>query len=174
MVVVGNYETHDEFGNLAKSFNTMAEKLQEYSDSSLSKLMMEKKRIETLINNMHDPIIGLDSQDVILFVNNEALKIIGLKQEDVIGKSATSLALKNDLIRTLLSDKNSTQKSSPIKIFADGKESYFEKEIDEREIKEAFNLELIKTILSDVSIFTDNEIVKLSNLQIKIVSLNYF
>lgn len=120
---------HNEYGDLARSFNTMAEKLEEYSNSNLHKLTFEKKRLETLINNMHDPIIGLDSQDVILFVNNEALKIIGLKQEDVIGKSATSLALKNDLIRTLLSDKNSTQKPSPIKIFADGKESYFEKEI---------------------------------------------
>lgn len=120
---------HNEYGDLARSFNTMAEKLEEYSNSSLYKLTFEKKRLETLINNMHDPIIGLDNQDVILFVNNEALKIIDLRQEDVIGKSATELALKNDLIRTLLCDNKSNQKSSFMKIFADGKESYFEKEI---------------------------------------------
>lgn len=119
---------HNEYGDLARSFNTMAEKLEEYSNSSLHKLTFEKKRLETLINNMHDPIIGLDNQDLILFVNNEALKIIGLKKEDVIGKSATSLALENDLIRTLLNRKSSLQKEIPIKIFADGKESYFEKE----------------------------------------------
>ena len=119
---------HNEYGDLARSFNTMAEKLEEYSNSSLHKLTFEKKRLETLINNMHDPIIGLDNQDVILFVNNEALKIIGLKQEEVIGKSALKLALENDLIRTLLNNKSSLQKTAPIKIFADGKESYFEKE----------------------------------------------
>lgn len=119
---------HNEYGDLARSFNTMAEKLEEYSNSSLHKLTFEKKRLETLINNMHDPIIGLDNQDIILFVNNEALKIIGLKQEEVIGKSALKLALENDLIRTLLNNKSSLQKTTPIKIFADGKESYFEKE----------------------------------------------
>lgn len=119
---------HNEFGDLADSFNTMAEKLEEYNSTNLFKLLFEKKRLETLINNMHDPIIGLDNEDSILFVNNEALKIIGLKKEDVIGKSALKLALENDLMRTLLNNKNSSQKSAPIKIFADGKESYFETE----------------------------------------------
>lgn len=120
---------HNEYGDLARSFNTMAEKLQEYHSSNLSKLLFEKKRLETLINNMHDPIIGLDNEDNILFVNDEALKIIGLKHEDVIGKSALQLALENDLIRTLLNGKKSSQNTAPIKIFADGKESYFETEI---------------------------------------------
>lgn len=119
---------HNEFGDLASSFNTMAEKLEEYHSTNLFKLLFEKKRLETLINNMHDPIIGLDSEDNILFVNNETLKIIGLKKEDVIGKSALQLALENDLMRTLLNNKNSSQKSAPIKIFADGKECYFETE----------------------------------------------
>jgi PAS domain S-box-containing protein len=123
-----HFLNHNEYGDLARSFNTMAEKLQEYHSSNLYKLSFEKKRLETLINNMHDPIIGLDNQDVILFVNDEALKIIGLKKEDFIGKSALKLALENDLIRTLLNNKNSSQKAAPIKIFADGKESYFEKE----------------------------------------------
>lgn len=123
-----HFLNHNEYGDLAKSFNTMAEKLEEYSNSNLHKLTFEKKRLETLINNMHDPIIGLDNQDIILFINNEALKVIALKQEEVIGKSAPELALENDLIRTLLNNKNSSQKAAPLKIFADGKESYFEKE----------------------------------------------
>lgn len=38
----------DEFGELARSFNTMAEKLQEYDSSNLAKLMIEKKRVEEL------------------------------------------------------------------------------------------------------------------------------
>nr|WP_315165134.1 ATP-binding protein [uncultured Flavobacterium sp.] len=129
-----HFMNHNEYGDLAKSFNTMAQKLEEYSNSNLHKLSFEKKRLETLINNMHDPIIGLDNDGLVLFANDEALKIMGLKSEDVIGKLASSLALTNDLMRSLIikeleSDiKNPKQKSLPMKIFADGKESYFEKE----------------------------------------------
>jgi PAS domain S-box-containing protein len=125
-----NFMNHNEFGDLAKSFNIMAEKLQEYNNSNLYKLSFEKKRLETLINNMHDPIIGLDNQGLVLFANDEALKIIGLKTEEVIGKLATTLALTNDLMKSLVINdlSNEKQKSLPMKIFADGKESYFEKE----------------------------------------------
>jgi NtrC-family two-component system sensor histidine kinase KinB len=128
-----HFESHSEYGQLAKSFNTMAKKLEEYNNSNLAKLMMEKKRIETLINKMHDPVIGLDENLQILFANEEASKITGLKQDDLIGKSSTALALKNDLIRALIRDlvlPNDKQpvNTAPIKIFAENKESYFEKE----------------------------------------------
>ncbi|KIA93672.1 histidine kinase [Flavobacterium sp. KMS] len=123
-----HFMNHNEFGDLAKSFNTMAEKLEEYHDSNLYKLSFEKKRLETLINNMHDPIIGLDNQGKVLFVNNEALKIIGMKSEEVIGELATTLALKNDLMKSLIINDLESTKAHPMKIFADGKESYFDKE----------------------------------------------
>jgi PAS domain S-box-containing protein len=125
-----HFTNHNEFGDLAKSFNTMAQKLQEYNSSNLYKIFFEKKRLETLINNMHDPIIGLDQNGVILFVNDEALKIIGMKNDEVIGKLATILSLSNDLMRSLiLKDLASeSQKKQPMKIFANGKESYFDKE----------------------------------------------
>ncbi|MEC4005841.1 ATP-binding protein [Flavobacterium sp. SUN052] len=123
-----NFMNHNEYGDLAKSFNSMAQKLEEYSSSSLHKLTFEKKRLETLINNMHDPIIGLDNNGIILFVNDEALKIMGLKSDDVVGKSATTLALTNDLLKSLIVNELESQKAHPMTIFADGKESYFEKE----------------------------------------------
>lgn len=127
------FKGHGEFGALAKSFNTMAEKLQEYSASDLSKVMMEKKRIDTLINNMHDPVIGLDENYKVLFANDEALKITGIKSSDLIGKPAHEAALTNDLIRSLTKDlivpPDTIEKEQPLKIYADGRESYFEKDI---------------------------------------------
>jgi PAS domain S-box-containing protein len=124
-----HFTSHSEFGDLAKSFNTMAQKLEEYHDSNVYKLLFEKKRLETLINNMNDPIIGLDNEGIVLFVNDEALKIIGLKSEDIIGKPTSELAVSNDLIRSLILKESETPKKQPLKIFAHGKESYFEKEI---------------------------------------------
>lgn len=126
-----HFESHSEFGQLAKSFNTMAEKLEEYHYSNLAKLMMEKKRIETLINNLHDPIIGLDENLKVLFANEQAIKIIGISQTEIIGHYAQELAIKNDLVRTLIRDlmiAESGSKPKPIKIYVDNKEGYFEKE----------------------------------------------
>jgi len=128
-----HFESHSEFGELAKSFNSMAEKLEEYNNSNLAKLMMEKKRIETLINNMHDPVIGLDENLKVIFANEEALKIIGSTANEIIGHFTQELALKNDLVRNLITDLMTEnpiigQKQAPVKIFAENKESYFEKE----------------------------------------------
>ncbi|HLO53778.1 MAG TPA: ATP-binding protein [Saprospiraceae bacterium] len=127
-----HFGSNSEFGQLAKSFNTMAEKLEEYDNSNLAKLMMEKKRIETLINNMHDPVIGLDQKLNVIFVNEEAIKIIGLPEAQIKGVNTQELAVKNDLVRTLIQDlmsgENEANKQTPIKIYADNKEGYFEKE----------------------------------------------
>ena len=125
---------HNEFGALADSFNTMARKLEEYNNSNIAKLMMEKERIDTLINNMRDAVIGLDENQKILFINNEALKISGLKLENVIGKSAQQIAIYNDLVRSLIQDVldphfNNYTSREPLKIYADNKESFFDKEI---------------------------------------------
>ena len=158
------FQNHNEYGDLAKSFNSMAEKLEEYSNSSLHKLTFEKKRLETLINNMHDPIIGLDNQGIILFVNDEALKIIGLKQEEVIGQLASTLALKNDLMKSLIINELESPKAHPMKIFADGKESYFEKENVNITIKPTGEDQLIDIgnviILRNITIFKELDFAK--------------
>ncbi|MBW8360661.1 MAG: PAS domain-containing protein [Kaistella sp.] len=126
------FEGNSEFGELAKSFNTMAEKLEEYAESKLDKIIKGKKRIETLINNLHDPVIGIDENKKVLFANDEALKISGLKQENFIGRQIQDVAVTNDLVRDLIKElinPEARKTKEPIKIFADGKESYFEKEL---------------------------------------------
>ncbi len=130
-----HFEKHNEFGELAAAFNTMAEKLEEYKAGNLEKLLMEKKRIETLINNMSEPVIGLDDKMQVLFMNDIAFKITGLSHVQVIGKQVQEIAIGNDLIRMLVQELfNSNQiqqleRKEPVKIYADNKESFFEKEI---------------------------------------------
>lgn len=130
------FKPGSEFAELADSFNVMAKKLEAYNNSNLAKLMIEKRRIETLINNMHDPVIGLDEDGKVLFANEEALKITGLKADQVIGKPALEISLANDLVRSLMQEvfapvqaRASAKNQGSMKIFADGKESYFEKEV---------------------------------------------
>jgi PAS domain S-box-containing protein len=123
-----HFKGSEEFNDLANSFNIMAEKLQEYESSNLSKQLMDKKRIETLVNNMHDAVIGLDENNFIYMINDEALKITNLNKEEIIGKTVHEVAINNDLIRELLKNIDNPSKES-LKIAADNKENYFDQEI---------------------------------------------
>ncbi len=71
----------DEFGDLASAFNSMAEKLDLYEHSNIAKMQFEKSRIETIINQMRDGIIGLDEKRNILFLNVVAQKLIGIERK---------------------------------------------------------------------------------------------
>ena len=102
----------------------MAGKLDEYEHSNLAKIVFEKTRIETIINQMKDGIIGLDEKQQVLFLNVVAENLLGLKEKEISGKYAPDIALKNDLMRTLLQDAEKKE----LKIYADGKESFFSKE----------------------------------------------
>ena len=115
---------------LSHNFNRMACHLRDYHNSSLSKLKVSKKYIETIIDSIDEPIVCLDHELTLYFINNEALSILHLRREDIVGKSARETAMRNDLLRRLLIGLDESgadgKKSEPLKIYADNKESYFQ------------------------------------------------
>ena len=115
----------DEFGDLANAFNSMAEKLDEYEHSSLSKIMFEKQRAETVINSLKDASIGIDNKGIVLFANQQALQLLNLKEADIISLPQEEVKKRNDLFRFLINEQNSI----PFKIVMEGKENYFTKEV---------------------------------------------
>ena len=135
-----NYDTQlhlhggEAMEQLSHNFNRMACHLRDYHNSSLSKLKVSKKYIETIIDSIDEPIVCLDHELTLYFINNEALSILHLRREDIVGKSARETAMRNDLLRRLLIglDEHHAEsgadgkKSEPLKIYADNKESYFQ------------------------------------------------
>lgn len=133
-----NFVGHNELGELAVSFNTMASKLEEYNISNLAKLLTEKKITETLINNIHYPIIGFDTTKKINLVNDEFIKVSGLSHATLVGANILEIASENDLISQIIVDGSSNKAISSneypntrIHLEMHGKDIYFEKEIQE-------------------------------------------
>lgn len=122
-----NFSSKSEFGQVALSFNNMAEELALFQKSSMAKIITTKRYLEIIINSIGEPIIGLDNNKTVLFVNNAAASILNLQAEKMINQSALDLSLHNDLFRRLIRglEKNEIDRE-PLKIYSNNKESYFE------------------------------------------------
>jgi NtrC-family two-component system sensor histidine kinase KinB len=123
------FDGTDEFSELAKSFNEMVEQLNKWENSNLAKIQSEKLRIEAIIEQMQDAIIGLNEKQEILFMNKVAAQILNLDEGKVNGLNVKDLMKKNDLLARIM---NNGRNDQPIKIYADQKESYFQ--LQQREI----------------------------------------
>jgi len=128
-----HFASGSEFGALAGAFNTMAEKLTEYNNSNMARVLREKKRIEAIIYNLQDAVIGLDENKRILFANPEALKILSLSENEVKGKYAQDIATRNDLMASLIGnimlhpEGLGTGEAAPLQVSLNGKEYYYER-----------------------------------------------
>lgn len=117
-----HFKNHDEFTDLADAFNGMVVKLNEWENSNLSKIKSEKSRIEAIIAQMQDAIIGLNEKGEILFLNHLAAQLMNLDAEKVIGQNAAELMKKNELLKRIIKPETADK---TLKIYADEKESYF-------------------------------------------------
>ncbi len=143
----------DEFGQMAESFNDMAERLEYFENSNLNKLIFEKTRAEAVINSLKEASIGIDKNDVILFANDQALQLLGMQTADVVGKSVEQVSSRNDLFRFLLEDRGNL----PFKIVLDNRENYFTKEIIDISQQDA-NSKVI--ILRNITSFKELDVAK--------------
>ncbi|MBL0739999.1 sensor histidine kinase [Chryseolinea lacunae] len=123
-----HFDRKDEFEELAGAFNQMAEKLDEYEHSNLAKILFEKRRIETIINRMTDPVIGLDESNRVIFANDRAIDLLSLSRADIIDQYAPDVAVNNDLFRSLIKHVDKSKDAASVKAVVSGKENYFTKE----------------------------------------------
>ncbi|TDQ08196.1 HAMP domain-containing sensor histidine kinase [Pedobacter metabolipauper] len=119
------FSGNDEFSELAVSFNAMTAELNKWENSNLAKVQSEKLRIEAIIEQMQDAIIGLNEKNEILFMNTVAARLLNMNEKDVIGLNADALVKRNDLLNKIL---GGAAAEKPMKIYADEKESYFQLE----------------------------------------------
>ncbi len=161
--------SNDEMGELARAFNVMVQRLKEYEETNLDKLLFEKKRMDAIVQNLQDAVLILDENKKIIIVNESALKLIGMKEADIINQYAPDVAARNDLVRSMISNlmapsDNQVQDSKPIKIFVDGKENYYSIENIAIDIKTTINGQTKLTgyivILKNITRFQERDAAK--------------
>lgn len=123
-----HFEKQDEFAEVGRAFNDMAVRLDEWENSNLSKIMSEKLRIETIIEQIQDAIIGIGANQEVLFINTTAKKILNLNEQKPAGKPLAEITKGNDLFKCII-DEGKTGKA--FKIVVDGRNCHYRLEVQE-------------------------------------------
>lgn len=143
-------KSDNEVGALAVSFNKMAEKLSEYEKSNIEKIIKEKKRAESIVENMRDAIIVLDENDKVIFANKVSSELLGIVQSELIGKDVNKIAAVNNLFKNIIENREqadvnkSEEKNNYLRIVNNNKEEFYLK--DFTKISHS-NSEVIGTII---------------------------
>jgi two-component system, NtrC family, sensor histidine kinase KinB len=91
-VAQGNYEVQvpvrgsDELALLATQFNLMVEKLKQFHDMNIVRIIAEKRKSEAIIRSVDDGIAVVDDHFLITNLNPAAAKIFGVLPEDSLDK----------------------------------------------------------------------------------------
>jgi two-component system, NtrC family, sensor histidine kinase KinB len=165
-----NFVSNDELGDLASAFNVMAGRLKEYDESNLDKLLIEKKRLDAIIENLEDAIFILDEDKKFLLANRGALNLTGLRSREITGKYAPDVAMNNDLLRELIKglikigQEDNKDEEKPIKIIQNKKEYYYSREIIEIKAKPTgSDIEKIIgfiLLLKNITLFEERDVAK--------------
>ena len=77
----------DELGQLATTFNQLAERIEETQEAMES----ERNRLDSVLTHMTDGVVATDRRGKVITINEMALSLLNVTQEEVIGQSILTL-----------------------------------------------------------------------------------
>jgi NtrC-family two-component system sensor histidine kinase KinB len=83
-------DTDDEVGELSLEFNKMTERLRQFEEMNIEKIVSEKKKSETIVESISDAIIVCDADSNVQLINRSAEELLRIREQDVVGKPVES------------------------------------------------------------------------------------
>ena len=89
--------SNDELGDLSFEFNRMMERLRSFEEMNIEQLLLEKRKVEAIVQSLATPIVVVDSTMHILLINPAAVELlrldigrdyIGVNMAQVVGDTA--------------------------------------------------------------------------------------
>ncbi len=125
-------QTNDEVGELSREFNKMTERLRQYEELNIEKIISEKKKSETIVENIVDAIIVCDSDLNIQLINHSAERIFNLIEQDVLGKPVEQCIRDERVIEIFKAPKDSSKRDQPYLLFQfQGRQVYLRPRVSE-------------------------------------------
>ena len=143
-----NFSKNEELVELAAIFSKMTSHLRDRENRALTEDLTEKKRIEIIIEQMHDAVIVTDENQDIAFINTVAQNLFNLGRQKLIGRPALELAANNSQMRAVLEDESG---AGSFKFEVDGKETLFKFESTEIHIPNIASLKFDELNIARVS-----------------------
>lgn len=117
----------DEFGSMMQEFNKMTERLEQFENSSIGKVITEKNKSLAIMKSISDPLIVLDENYRIVLLNEAFEKFFNVSESKVTNKHLLE-AIKNidvyDIISQIV-EKNEPSSSKVISFPVGEDNAYF-------------------------------------------------
>ncbi len=81
-----------ELNEVAREFNQMAERLENYDRMNVERLVYEKSKTEAIIESLEDGVVLIDSDGIVAHINEVAALIMGIEPADALGSRFDDLS----------------------------------------------------------------------------------
>ncbi len=125
-------QSNDELKTLAAAFNKMALSLKVYEAQHIDELLIEKRRMETLVTNLQDGTLLLDKDFNVLLANDKFCNLTGLMKSELLGQNINEIKTDNRIfnqINLIDLQKNKAlvkEKIKPISVKVDNQIEYYQ------------------------------------------------
>jgi nitrogen fixation/metabolism regulation signal transduction histidine kinase len=101
-----HFHKNKEFEEVSHAFNLMAVRLQERENNDLTHIFAEKRRLETVVEQIQEAVIITNEKNDVIFINTAAKHLFHLHEHRPGNVPTEKLAAANRWLRTVFSHKN--------------------------------------------------------------------